>query len=159
MADSHGVLADSEHVKRAPPLEDPSISWLVSHRQFVLVRRLHRRRRQREIERRTAIYQAFRPNAAAVPADRPSHRGEPNARPLELFLAMQALEHAEQFSNVAHVEADAVVAHVEHDTASLVRLAADFDFGACSRPREFQCIREQVCEDKAKHIRVAGNDG
>jgi hypothetical protein len=91
----------------------------LSHRQFVFVRRTHRRRGQREIERRTAIYPAVRPSAAAVPADHPPHGGEPNARPLELFLAMQALKHAEQFSSVAHVEADAVVAHVEHDTASL----------------------------------------
>jgi len=47
-----------------------------------------------------------------MPTDDPLHRGQPDARPLELVRGVEALEHAEERVTVPAVEAGAVVANV-----------------------------------------------
>ena len=57
-----------------------------------------------------------------------AHVGQPDAGALEFLGAVQALEHAEKFVGIAHVEADAVVLD-EEDPPPGYFPASDFDPG------------------------------
>ncbi|EKS67664.1 Diguanylate cyclase/phosphodiesterase with PAS/PAC and GAF sensor [Burkholderia sp. SJ98] len=111
---------------------------------------------QREIEYRALSQPPFGPRAPVMTLDDAPHVGEPDARALELFRAMQALEHPEQLRAVLHVEADAVVAHADH-----VFVAASgreyLDFRRFPRPRIFHRVRYQVAHRKLKESGVAGH--
>src|SRR5436305_8745684 len=52
---------------------------------------------QREIERRPAVELSLSPDASAVALHNSRHRGQADARALEIFGAMQALENAKEF--------------------------------------------------------------
>src|SRR5207248_11524477 len=109
---------------------------------------------QSEVERRSLIDGAFRPDAAAVPGDDASDGGETDAGALEVGSGMQSLEHAEQLIRVLHVEAGAVVP--DHEGPAAVR----FDRGELDpRLRLFRgvlpAVPQQVIEGHAQQARVA----
>ena len=81
---------------------------------------------QNEIEGRAFARLRLGPDPATVFVDDALHGGQAQAVPGKLVCAMQAMEHAEEFVPVAHVEADAVVLH-EIDNAILVLARADAD--------------------------------
>ena len=81
-----------------------------------------------KIECRTFIRRGFGPDAAAMPLDDALHNRQPNAGAFLIFGSMQALEHAEQFTRVLHVEANAIVAHEIHNSA-VHQFEADFNLG------------------------------
>src|SRR5881296_3504152 len=77
-----------------------------------------------EEERRPFVGLAFGPDAPAVALHDPLRQRQADSASLELVGAMQALEHAEQLFDEAHVEAHAVVADVAGDLP-VPRLRAD----------------------------------
>src|SRR5437899_8756035 len=97
---------------------------------------------QGEVERRSLIDGAFRPDPAAVPVDDPPDGCEADTGALEFGSGMQALEHAEQLVRVLHVEAGAVVP--DHEGLPSVRFdGAEFD----PRPRLFRGVLPAVAEE------------
>src|ERR1700722_1115155 len=60
--------------------------------------------RQRKVEGRALAFTALGPGAAVVPLDDPAHIGQADARTVEFFRAMQALEHAKKLVHILHVE-------------------------------------------------------
>src|SRR5262245_46631147 len=92
--------------------------------------------RQREVEGRAAVDHPFAPHTATVPFDDPPHGGQTDAGPIELLARMQALEDAEQFFRVRHVESDTVVAYVHHRFTVRSVLRIDLDARGRARRRE-----------------------
>ena len=82
-----------------------------------------------KVKSRAAVHRAFRPGPAAVPVNDALDIGQPDARALELVLAVQALKHAEQFVGISRIETRAVVANEDHRFAVAAGSATDFDFG------------------------------
>src|SRR5260370_31107589 len=82
-----------------------------------------RRFRQCEIESRTALHCAFRPNSSAVPVDDALHSGEPNARSGEFCHRMESLEGSGKLAGVSRDESGAVVTHETRAGAVEIRLA------------------------------------
>ena len=100
---------------------------------------------QREIERGALVDLAFRPHAAAMALDDAADVGKADAGALEEIVRMQALEDAEQFLRVPHVEADTVVAHAEDPfIRGRAGLARDFDDGGVACAGVFERVREKV---------------
>src|SRR3954468_19075945 len=82
--------------------------------------------RQREVEGRAGARAALGPGAAAVALHDAADVGEADPGALELLVAVQALEDAEELVGVLHVEADAVVPDAVDDLA-VQRFAGDAD--------------------------------
>src|SRR5207249_5349658 len=101
------------------------------------------------MERSAFARLAFGPDPATVLVDDALHGGQAQAVPGKLVCAMQAMEHAEEFVPVAHVEADAVVAH-EIDNAFLGLTRADDDEGGLASRAELERVVQQVGPDLAQ---------
>ncbi len=67
-----------------------------------------------KVKRRATVHRAFRPGPAAVPVNDALDVRQADARALKLVLAVQALEHAEQFPGILRIETHAVVAYEEN---------------------------------------------
>src|SRR6266576_2793286 len=76
-----------------------------------------------EVKSGALVRLGFAPDTPAVLVDDALHGGQPDARPVELILGVQALKHAEQPVGALHVKADAVVANEDHSMAAMVTLA------------------------------------
>src|SRR5713226_10653784 len=76
--------------------------------------------RNREVEGRTMVYCAVRPNTSAVAIDNPVYRGESDPCSLEFRLGVQALEWAEQLFGIPHVKTRSVVTNEEHGDSFLL---------------------------------------
>src|SRR4051812_18925329 len=63
-----------------------------------------------EVEGSAFAHPAFGPSATSMAGDDAAYVGESDAGAFELGRTMQPLEHAEEFVDVSHVEADTVVA-------------------------------------------------
>jgi hypothetical protein len=61
------------------------------------------------------VYRSLGANFSAVAVNDALNGREPNARPFELFSAMQPLEHAEQLMRVLHFEPCPIVSDVDFD--------------------------------------------
>lgn len=72
--------------------------------------------------------------------------------------AVQALEDAEQFVGVFHIETDAVVAD-ENDGFIVHGAQADFNDGGFARPAVFDGIGKQVGKDLFEKARIAIDGG
>src|SRR5260370_8743073 len=68
-----------------------------------------RRFRQCEIESRTALHCAFRPNSSAVPVDNALDSGETDPRSRKFRHRMESLEGPEELAGVGRGESGAVV--------------------------------------------------
>src|SRR5260221_5076788 len=71
----------------------------------------------------------------------------------------QALENPEQFTHVAHVEADAVVADKKKLLAVAGIRAADLNFRQIARPGVFDRVGDQIDPHLTQHGRVGPNFG
>src|SRR5690606_18979625 len=123
---------------------------------------------KRKPEHRALPDARLRPDAPAVALDDAAGDRQPDACAFELILAMQALERAEQFADVAHVEPHAVVAN-ENALLQLVAPAqrlslcpepagADLDHRAHARTRVLQGVADQA-DEHPKHQRAVTVDG
>ena len=84
--------------------------------------------------------------------------GQAHARPFEVFGAVQALEHSEEFVGVLHVEAHAVIAH-EHSGRFLLMLKSYFDDGLLPRAGKLDGVREQVLKNLLHQSGIALHEG
>src|ERR1700676_5818083 len=75
--------------------------------------------RNREIEGRTMVYCALRPNASAVAINNPVYRGYPDPCSREFRLRVQALEWAEELFGILHVKTRSVVTNEERSDSFL----------------------------------------
>src|SRR4030095_3170644 len=111
--------------------------------------------RKREIECGAAPDLALGPYAAPVTQDDALYVCQADSRALEVLGAVQALEDAEEFARVPHVESNAVVAH-ETDRLAFARApAADLDLRRAAETRKFDRVREQVNHHCTQHLAVA----
>src|SRR5437764_845110 len=95
--------------------------------------------------------------AVDLPEDFDSiHRGQANARALEIFGAVKALEDAEQLIGILHAEADAIVAN-ENGRIPVFFHLADFDDGAETGTGEFKRVSHQILKNLLDQDRVAFN--
>src|SRR5262244_3993481 len=95
---------------------------------------------KREIECGAAPDLALGPHAAQVTQDDALHVCQADSRALEVPGAVQALEDAEEFARIPHVESDAVVAH-ETDRLAIARApAADLDLGRAPGARKLDRV-------------------
>src|SRR5260370_33197872 len=82
-----------------------------------------RRFRQCEIESRTALHCAFRPNSSAVPVDNALDSGETDPRSRKFCHRMESLEGPEELAGVGPGESGAVVTNEIGTGAGEERLA------------------------------------
>src|SRR6266404_4333769 len=109
--------------------------------------------RKGEKEGRADINLALGPDASTVALNDPPHVSEADAGAFELSCRMQALEHAEEFVGILHVEAYAIVA--DEERGFVVRLGgADLDSGPLALAGVFQGIGKQIDDGLAKHERI-----
>jgi hypothetical protein len=78
--------------------------------------------------------------------DNPPDIGQPDARPLELGIAVQALKHPKEFVCVLHIKSHSIIAHKEYNLP-LSFAAADFNLSSVGRPRVLDSIRQQILPD------------
>ncbi|EEF23686.1 conserved hypothetical protein, partial [Ricinus communis] len=88
--------------------------------------------------------------------DNAAHIGQADAGAIEIFHAVQALEHAKQLVGVFHVEADAIVGHVEHGLARQL-LAADADHRRIALAGELDRVRQQIIQGQLEERRIGGD--
>src|SRR5262252_6605805 len=112
-----------------------------------------------EVERGTSVYNALRPHSAAVTSDDTLNRREPYAGAFERLRTVQALEHAEQFMDVLHVETHAIISHEDNDLARLAVGAPDLDLGLCPRGRELDGVGNEIDQRKPQHRAVTMDIG
>src|SRR5581483_10416382 len=96
------------------------------------------------------------PDPSAVAVDDALHDRQADAGPLEIFGAMQPLEHAKELVGVFHVEADSVVAD-EEDPFTAVVAGADLHRRAVTLARILECVVDQVHEHLLEQRRVAAD--
>src|SRR5262245_17040999 len=108
---------------------------------------------QGEVERRSTRYFTLCPDAATMPAYDPLHRGETDARSLELGRRVQPLEDPEELRRKGHVEASAVVAHEVHRLPVLLR-GAELDAALGLVARELPRVPEEVVEHHPEEATV-----
>ena len=84
--------------------------------------------------------------------------GQAHAGALKFLDAVKALEDAEQFVGVLHVETDAVVANVINGFRSLF-LESNFYARLFLMPREFEGVRQQIQKDLAQQYGVSRSGG
>src|SRR5262249_37882046 len=102
---------------------------------------------------------ALGPYAAPVTQDDALYICQADSRPLEVPGAVQALEDAEEFARVPHVESNAVVAH-ETDRLAFARApAADLDLGRAAGGGKSDRLREQVDHNRPQPLPVALDHG
>ena len=82
------------------------------------------------------------------------HGGQADAGAFELSRPMEALERAEEFAGVSHVEARAIVAHIER-AASVLEGRPELDVAHRPLPGELPGVPQEVLEDDAHQPRVA----
>ena len=114
---------------------------------------------QLDKKRRALAQFPIRPHSAAEAFHYPAHRRQADAGALEFRVGMQALEHAEQLADVAHVEAGAVVAHAQDHRAGVGGACADFDDGLLDLGGELDGIGEQVDQHQAQEAGVGEHRG
>src|SRR5206468_4495755 len=107
-----------------------------------------------DIERGALPWRALGPNLASVPADDSLNGGETYASAFELLGPMQALESAEQFIDVRHVEPGTVVAD-EIGLSAAVLCLAEFDDGVRRFAGELPGVPNQVLECRADEASIA----
>src|SRR5579864_4554394 len=110
-----------------------------------------------EIKCSAFFHLRFGPDAAAVFVNDPLHRGQTDARAVEVFAAMQAMEDAEHLTGILHVESYSVVPH-EQNALSIGQNGAYFDYRRTATPGEFDSVGKQVSEHLPGERRVALND-
>ena len=93
------------------------------------------------------------PDTAAMPADDAFDDREARPGPLEVFLSVQALEHAEDRLSVLHVKTHAVVADVVH--GRVAALATHLDDCGVAIARELHRVAQQINDDATEECRVA----
>src|ERR1700691_3713382 len=101
---------------------------------------------QREVKSCTLVHFGFSPCATAVFLHDALHRGQSDARAFKVLGTMQALEYAEEFVGIFHVEARPVVANEDRRLAVFLSLS-DLDDRRSSIARVLEGIRNQVLED------------
>src|SRR3989338_1178669 len=101
---------------------------------------------QGEVNRRTLANPAFRPHPPAVLGHDALDDGQPDAGALEFIHAMQALEYAEQFIRILHVEPDTVILYMINDLL-FARFPSHLDMRIRTVLREFDRIGQQVEND------------
>src|SRR3984893_16973362 len=104
--------------------------------------------RNREVEGRTMVYCAVRPNPPAVAIHDPVYRGEPDPCSLEFRLCVQALEWAEELFGILHVKTRSVVTNEEHSDSFLL-VCPDLDPSRRDLRRKLPGVPEQVVEHHA----------
>src|ERR1700676_145043 len=104
--------------------------------------------RNREVEGRTMVYCALRPNAYAVAINNPVYRGEPDPRSREFRLRVQALEWAEELFGILHVKTRSVVTNEERSD-SFLPVGPDLDPRRRDLRRKLPGVPEQVVERHA----------
>lgn len=93
-----------------------------------------------------------------MPGDDPAHVGQAHAIALELFLAVQALEYAEQLVGVVGIKAYPVV---PHEDAPVVRAFFNSDLNDClgAWGGVSQGIGEQIFHDLPEQAEVTHHQG
>src|SRR5947208_9434557 len=109
-----------------------------------------------EIKCRAPVQFRFHPDPSTVLLNNSFHRGQANARALEIFGAVKALEDAEQLIGILHAEADAIVAN-ENGRIPVFFHLADFDDGAETGTGEFKRVSHQILKNLLDQDRVAFN--
>src|SRR5437667_12841006 len=106
-----------------------------------------------EIKCRAPVPFRFHPDPSTVLLNNALHRGQANARALEIFGAVKALEDAEQLIGILHAEADAIVAN-ENGRIPVFFHLADFDDGAETGTGEFKRVSHQILKNLLDQDRV-----
>ena len=114
--------------------------------------------RKSEIKGCPFVFFGFRPNAAAVPKKDALNVREADACAFEFLFEVEALEDAEEFANVLHIETYTIIAH-KYNVLISSSLRAELDFSTFSRPRIFNGIGNEVGKDDTKHGAVADDFG
>src|ERR1700730_3321549 len=109
--------------------------------------------RNREVEGRTMVYCAVRPNTSAVAIDNTVYRGESDPGSLEFRLCVQALEWAEELFGILHVKTRSVVTNEEHRDSFLL-VCPDLDPRRRDLRRKLPGVPKQVVEHHAHESAV-----
>src|SRR5437016_13683634 len=109
-----------------------------------------------EIKCRAPVQFRLHPDPATVLLNNALHRGQANARALEIFGAVKALEDAEQLIGILHAEADAIVAN-ENGRIPVFFHLADFNDGAGAGTSELKGVSHQILKNLLDQDRIAFN--
>jgi hypothetical protein len=109
-------------------------------------------------ERGATIYIRFGPDFASVFSNDSLDGGQADARALEIFLAMKALEDSKKFIGILGIEAHAIVANKNRGGSGGIA-GADFDYGGLAAAGKFERIAKQVIENQFEKAGVAVNFG
>src|SRR5712692_2899727 len=93
------------------------------------------------------------PDASAVAVDDTLHNGQAHARAFVFFGAVQALKHAEEFTNVLHIKAHTVVLD-KIDALPFVLPAANGDQRHFALTGELEGVGEQVDKNLLEQARI-----
>ena len=106
---------------------------------------------QREPECGSLVHCAFCPDASVVPVDDARDCRQSDARAFEILVAMQAIEGAEQFSGVDHIETSAIVLYTP---GILFCIPSEGHSGMRQFRGKFDGIADKVLDSDARKPRV-----
>ena len=111
-----------------------------------------------EVESCALVFFCLGPDTSTMAEEDSLNVSEADARAFEFLFEVEALEDAEEFANVLHIETYTIIAH-KYNVLISSSLRAELDFSTFSRPGIFNGIGNEVGEDDAKHRAVADDFG
>jgi hypothetical protein len=115
--------------------------------------------RQGKVKRGAGIDLAFGPSATVVTQNDAVDIGESDACAFKVLVVVQALKHAEQFADVAHVKARAIIAHGEYMAVGGIVAVENLNDGGIAMAGVFERVADQIASHLSQHGRVSIHGG